>query len=88
MDEQEYINHLREEILEAVEPLISKEDMCSFRVNTDNLKKQLEKLYPNLEVTITPIEGYNFEVTLKKMVNVISIEIDNDKIMEEIHDGR
>lgn len=84
MDEQEYISKLQDELLEILMPIPSKDDISSFVVNTDYLKKQIEESYPGFEVTITPQGAYDFEVNLKKMVNVIEIEIDTDKIKEEV----
>jgi len=83
MDETE-LKQLREELYkELTAQLPKKGDISSFVVNTDYLKKRLEELYPGFEATITPIGAYEFEVTLKKMVNVLGIEIDQDKIMED-----
>ena len=84
MDEQEHIKELQDELLEILMPNLPKEGIGSFVVNTDYLKKQIGELFPGFEVTITPRGAYDFEVNLKKMVNVIEIEIDTDKIKEEV----
>ena len=59
-------------------------ELCSFAVNTGFLKEQLEEMYPGFEVEIIPTENFEFEVVFKKMVTVIEIEIDQDKIMKKI----
>lgn len=59
-------------------------ELCSFAVNTGFLKEQLEERYPGFEVEIIPTENFEFEVVFKKMVTVIEIEIDQDKIMKKI----
>ena len=41
-------------------------------------------MYPGFEVEIIPTENFEFEVVFKKMVTVIEIEIDQDKIMKKI----
>ena len=84
MNETE-LKQLREKLYkELTAQLPKKGDISSFVVNTDYLKKRLEELYPGFEATITPIGAYEFEIVLKKMVTVIEIEIDQDKIMKKI----
>ncbi|MBQ2653286.1 MAG: hypothetical protein IJF83_07010 [Methanobrevibacter sp.] len=80
---------LREEVYKRLtENLPRNGELCSFAVNTDYLEKKLDEMYPGFEVEINQVNDIELEIVFKKMVNVISIEIDNDKIMEEIQDGR
>lgn len=84
MDETE-LKQLHEWVYEEVTKNLPRNgELCSFAVNTGFLKEKLEEMYPGFEVEIIPTENSEFEVVFKKMVTVIEIEIDQDKIMKKI----